>query len=304
MDFNETFASVVKPMILKTVYAIASARRYYIEQIHQDRISIRLCRGSDLCGTSNRYESIKAGLPTTQGTLWPETGSSSLGQDLVCTFNSDGFKPLTADHSVFIRGNIVIVIYVDDLLLVGPDIDDLSSVKKELSKSFQMSDLGASTFYLGMSVTRDREAQVLSQSQETYIKKILRTKGMQDSKPASTLIEANNRLEKAESGYEATPEFRTRYQSIAGSLMYAMLGTRPDIAFAVSVISRYGSNPMPTHYGAVKRILRYLKGSSHLKLVYHGDLKHLTGYTDSTGPEIMTLEDQPPGTFSTLGAVR
>lgn len=192
-----------------------------------------------------------------------------------------GFKPLTADHSVFIRGNIIIVIYVDGLLLVGPDLDDLNSAKKELSKSFQMSDLGASTFDLGMSVTRDREAQGLSLSQETYIKKLLRTTGMQDSKPASTPMEANNRLEKAESGYEATPEFRTKYQSIVGSLMYALLGTWPDIAFAVPVVNRDGSNPTPAHYGAVERILRYLKGSSHLKLVYRGDLKPLTGYTDS-----------------------
>lgn len=94
-------------------------------------------------------------------------------------------------------------------------------------------------------------------------------------------MEANNRLEKAKPGYEATPEFRTKYQSIVGSLMYAMLGTRPDIAFAVSVVSRYGSNPTPEHYGAVKRILRYLRGTSHLKLVYRGDLQPLKGYTDS-----------------------
>lgn len=192
-----------------------------------------------------------------------------------------GFKPLTANHSVSIRGNIIIVIYVDDLLLVGPNLDNLNTIKMELSQSFQMSDLGASTFYLGMSVTRDREAQVLSLSQETYIKKILWSSRMQDCKPVSTPMEANNRLEKAKPGYKATPKFRTKYQSIVGSLMYAMLGTRPDIAFAVSIVSRYGSNPTPAHYGVVKRILRYLKGSSHLKLVYRGDLKPLTEYTDS-----------------------
>lgn len=87
---------------------------------------------------------------------------------------------------------------------------------------------------------------------------------MQDFKPVSTPMEANNWLEKTKPGYEATPEFRTKYQSIVGSLMYAMLGTRPDIAFAVSVVSRYAPNPTPADYGAVKRILRYLKGSSHL----------------------------------------
>lgn len=103
---------------------------------------------------------------------------------------------------------------------------------------------------------------------------------MQDCKPVSTPMEANNRLEKAKPGYEATPKFRTKYQSIVGFLMYAMLGTRPEIAFAVSIVSRYGSNPTPAHYGVVKRILRYLNDRLTSNL-YRGDLKPLTAYTDS-----------------------
>jgi hypothetical protein len=63
--------------------------------------------------------------------------------------------------------------------------------------------------------------------------------------------------------------------------MYAMLGTRPDIAFAVSVVSRFAANPTAAHYKAAKRILRYLRGTVNLQLVYRGDLRPLTGYSDA-----------------------
>ena len=129
------------------------------------------------------------------------------------------------------------MIYVDDLLLVGPDLDDLNIFKKELSSSFQISELWR--FYL---LLRDvcnkgpRGASIESNPGDIH-QKILQNTSMQDSKPVSTPIEADNRLEKANSRYEATPEFRTKYQSIVGSFMYAMLGTRPDIAFAVSTVN-------------------------------------------------------------------
>ena len=63
--------------------------------------------------------------------------------------------------------------------------------------------------------------------------------------------------------------------------MYAMLGTRPDIAYAVSVVSRFAANPTDHHYAAVKRILRYLKGTIDYQLTFSGDLNNLKGYTDS-----------------------
>lgn len=85
----------------------------------------------------------------------------------------------------------------------------------------------------------------------------------------------------AQEDHVATEASRLAYQSAVGSLMYAMLGTRPDIAFAVSVVSRYASNPDESHWKAVKRIFRYLNGTRDWHLVFRGDLKPLTGYTDA-----------------------
>ena len=77
--------------------------------------------------------------------------------------------------------------------------------------------------------------------------------------------------------FQATEDSRTAYQSAVGSLMFVMLGTRPDIAYAVSVVSRYGSNPNEAHWKAVKRILRYLRQTVDYQLVFRGDLQPLFG---------------------------
>ena len=81
-------------------------------------------------------------------------------------------------------------------------------------------------------------------------------------------METSSRLMPAEDGYEAPVEYRKKYQSAVGSLMYAMLGTRPDIAYAVLVVSRFSSNPTKAHVGAVKRIFRYLRATVHWQLTY------------------------------------
>lgn len=102
---------------------------------------------------------------------------------------------------------------------------------------------------------------------------------MWDCKPVVVPIDTH--LSVAETGYEATNTFRTQYKLAVGSLMYAMLDTRPDIAYSVSVVSRYASNPDPGHWQAVKRIFRYFYGTINLKLTYRGNLQPLTGYTNA-----------------------
>ena len=77
----------------------------------------------------------------------------------------------------------------------------------------------------------------------------------------STPIETLSRLIPTKDDYEAPAEFRKKYQSAVGSLIYTMLGTRPDIAYAVLVVSRFSSNPTKTYVGAVKRIFRYFRAT-------------------------------------------
>lgn len=103
---------------------------------------------------------------------------------------------------------------------------------------------------------------------------------MDNAKPAVTPMETSKR-EALPDGYECPLEDRTWYARAIGSLMYALFGTRVDIAYSVSFLSRYLGNPGPQHMRATKRIMLYLRGTTKLELTFRRDLKPLLGYTDS-----------------------
>ena len=107
---------------------------------------------------------------------------------------------------------------------------------------------------------------------------------MQDCKPMDTPVERNLGLNLnmcPETPEEKEKMSRVPYSSAVGSLMYAMMCTRPDICYAVGLVSRFQSNPSPKHWMAVKRILRYLKGTSDYVLCYRGKNLRLAGYSDA-----------------------
>jgi hypothetical protein len=131
-----------------------------------------------------------------------------------------------------------------------------------------------------MTIRRDREKRRLYLGQSGYIERVLKEHDMWNSNPVATPIE-NQKVEPAGTSYECPSDLRSRYQSAVGSLMFAMLGTRPDIAFAISIVSRFASNPTETHWKLVKRMFRYLRGTVNLQLVYQGDLGPLRGYSDA-----------------------
>jgi hypothetical protein len=145
-----------------------------------------------------------------------------------------------------------------------------------------MSDLGACHFYLRIEVICDRSRRTLRLSQAAYLRKVLQDFGIEYyNDKIKTPIETSSRLMPAEPGYEADPKFRKQYQSAVGSLIYAMLGTRPDLAFTMSVISRFSSNPTNAYWSTVKRIFRYIASTLDMSLVFRGELQSLKGYTDS-----------------------
>jgi hypothetical protein len=184
--------------------------------------------------------------------------------------------------SVFHGKDIIIAVYVDDLLIVGPHIGQINQLKQALNKRFHMEDLGPCNYYLGMKITRDRPNRTIKLSQKGYIEKVIKDAGLWECNTKySTPMESSQVHMVRETEQQATDEEKKVYQGRVGSLMYAMLGTRPDIAFAVSVISRFSSNPNRHHLKAVNRILKYLRGTIDLELTYSGELKDLNGYSDA-----------------------
>ena len=201
-----------------------------------------------------------------------------------------GFTPLHADRCVYVRrkGDCIdiIALYVDDLLIASSRTSELLAIKRRLTQQYEMEDMGEATFILGIDIRRDRANRTISIGQSAYINTLLARHGMADCNPSTTPMEAGivHELVAAADGYEASTVLTRNYQSIIGGLMFAAICTRPDIAFAVSRLSRYCSNPTDLHLNAAKRILRYLKGTATHCITYTGSTERhpqLVGYCDA-----------------------
>ena len=164
-----------------------------------------------------------------------------------------------------------LVLYVDDILLIGNDVGVMSSVKVWLSSQFDMKDLGEGNFILGIKLWRDHKNKILGLSQARYIDKVLERFSMQNSKKGLLPFRhgvplSNDQRPKTQE--EENMMRQVPYDSAVGSLMYAMLCTRPNICYSVGMVSRYQPNPGPKHWQAVKHILKYLRRTRDYMLVY------------------------------------
>ena len=156
----------------------------------------------------------------------------------------DGFTMMEEDHCVYLKrsidGFIIFSLYVDEILIAGNSKEMIDTTKKLLSSNFEMKDMGEARYVLGVKIIRDRAKRLLGLSQETYIKKMLERYHMQDSKPMDTPVEKSLSLSLDMS--PKTPEEKEKmskvpYVNAVGSLMYAMMCTRPDICYAVGLVS-------------------------------------------------------------------
>ena len=164
-----------------------------------------------------------------------------------------GYKQCNSDHIVFYRhseGHItILVVYVDDMIITGNDDHEITRLKDNLMKEFEVKDLGQLRYFLGIEIARSPKGIVLSQRK--YTLDLLNETGMLGSRPTSNPIDPNHKL-CAQSGDLVDKE---RYQRLVGRLIY-ICHTRPDIAYAVSVISRYMHDPRSGHLEAAYKILR------------------------------------------------
>ncbi|KAK8553907.1 hypothetical protein V6N12_030886 [Hibiscus sabdariffa] len=185
-------------------------------------------------------------------------------------------------------GSIVsfLVLYVDDILIIGNDIPTLQSIKTWLSSCFSMKDLGEVAYILGVKIYRDRSRRLLGLSQSTYIDKVLKRFSMEESKRG--FLPMRHDISLSKEMCPSTPQERERmsqisYASAIGSIMYAMICTRPDLSYALSMTSRYQANPGEGHWTAVKNILKYLRRTKDVFLVYGGEEElRIKGYTDAS----------------------
>src|SRR5437667_6018079 len=160
--------------------------------------------------------------------------------------------------------------WVDDLIIFGKDMASINELKAQLNEEYEMKDLGELKYFLGIQVHRDRERKIIHINQSRYNRTILERYGMQNSKPASVPLSTGTRLVKATTMDVLTDQ--KEYQSIIGSLMYAMLATRPDLAQSIQQISQFSQMPTTTHEKAVKQAFRYINGTVDEGITYNGNL--------------------------------
>ncbi|GJU57358.1 retrotransposon protein, putative, ty1-copia subclass [Tanacetum coccineum] len=176
-----------------------------------------------------------------------------------------------------------LILYDDDILIMGNNIPMLQDVKSYLGRCFAMKDLGEAAYILGIKIYRDRSIWLIGLCQSAYIEKILKRYFMKNSKRGTIRIQDKLRLSKSQGA--STPAEKQRmqnvpYASAIGSIMYAVRCTRPDVAFAQNITSRFQQNPGELHWTTVKNILKYLRNTKDMFLVYGDvdDLKSQTGY--------------------------
>ena len=170
------------------------------------------------------------------------------------------------------------------MLIATKSMKEITTLKAHLSSEFEMKDLGAAKKILGMEITRNRDSRVLFFSQQNYIKKVLHRFNMHDAKSVSTPIAPHFKLSASQcpvSDNDVEYMSRVPYSSAVGSLMYAMVCSRPDLSYAMSLVSRYMANPGKEHWKAVQWIFRYIKGTADACLKFGKTGEGLVGYVDS-----------------------
>jgi hypothetical protein len=312
IDYEETFSPVAMLKSIRILLSIAAHLDYEIWQMDvktaflngslEENIYMKQPEGFIAKGQEHLVCKLKKSIYG----LKQASRSWNIRFDEV--IQSYGFVQSPDESCVYKKsdGNVVafLVLYVDDILLIGNNKKVLSNIRVWLSKQFDMKDLGEAGHILGIRIIRDRQKRMLCLSQATYVDTVLARFSMQNSKKGFVPFRHGIHLSK-----EMCPQTQSEidemkgvpYASAVGSLMYAMLCTRPDICYAVGMVSRYQSNPGQGHWTAVKNILKYLKRTRDYMLVYHSDSLVPLGYTDSDFQADKDQSKSTSGYVFTLG---
>ena len=293
IDFKETFSPVSTKDSFRTIMALVA---YFDLELHQMDVKTAFLNGDiDETIYMIQPENFVSGDPKRMVCKLKKSiyGLKQASRQWYYKFHqviiSFGFEVNAVDDCVYHKfsgsKHIFLVLYVDDILLASNDIGLLHETKRFLSKKFEMKNLGDASFVLGIQIHRDRSRGILGLSQKGYIEKVLKRFGMQNSKPGDTPVAKGDKFslnQCPKNDLEVKEMQKIPYASAVGSLMYAQVCTRPDIAYIVGMLGRYLSNPGMDHWKAAKRVMRYLQRTKDYMLTYRrSDQLEIIGYSDS-----------------------
>ena len=288
-DFNETFAPVFRLESLRILMAVAIQHGMIAHLLDAHNAFV----GSDLdkpnCmevpeGLQDFDPDVKSGMVLElKKSLYGLRQSANLWHRKVCQFlKKIGFSSITADPSIFTNNRrLIIALYVDDIIIFGKNEAEIEAVKKKLKTFHPMTDGGLVEKLLGIRFSWGKSAVQLDQ--ESYARQILDEFGMADCKSTSMPISPSVQLcSEAEGNARLDQNGHKLFRRLIGRLIFLVVATRPDIAFAVNQLSQYLARPNKIHLTAAKHVLRYIKGTIHYGLTFSAKGRQgLTAYADS-----------------------
>lgn len=279
IDYQETFAPVVKFATFRAMLAIAAALDLDLHQLDvssaflngilQEDIYMNQPEGFEAKGREHLVCKL---LKTLYGL---KQSSREWNKRIHATLVKMGYAQNPFDHCLYVRMDAqgivgMIGLWVDDAVVATrKGSGELDRIERELRKEFTITSGGELEWFVGLKIVRDRKKKKIYLSQEAMVKSILERFGMADCNPVRTPLD-NDKLSKTmgpKTEKEREEMHNVPYRGLVGALVYLVQATRPDIAVAVSTLSRFLNNPGTTHWGAAKRVLRYLKGTIDVALV-------------------------------------
>jgi len=261
IDYEETYSPIAKMTTIRAIIVMAVAKGWSLHQMDvknvflhgdlQEEVYMEQSPGYMDQTRHNLVCRLKKTLYGLKQTL--RAWSDKIGQYLV----TSEFETSNADISLYVKktdhGIVVIVIYVDDLIIIGDSDVDIFYLKKLLKQKFEMKDLGELCYFLGIEVVQSPKGIWLLQRQ--YALNKLSKYGMMGCKPISIPLEQNVKLSADEGDLV---EDTTMYKHIVGSLIYMTI-IRPNLSYAVGVVSQFMQTPQKPHLDVMRRVLRYIK---------------------------------------------
>jgi hypothetical protein len=290
VDYEETFATVAQIKSLRIIIALSAHCGWHQFQVDFKSaflnatlpfvVYMRQPRGHVVKGKESWVYLLKKSLYGLKnaGYLW--------SQELIKLLLGLHFKQLNRDSNVFVRFNPIIIlsVHTDDVTISSPNATVIPKLVKQIRKEFRIHDAEPLHYYVGLQIQKDSEGSITI-SQRSYVERMLDNFTMSKANSIGTpgapgVYHMNSELDPEPAAVPSTD-----YRSIIGSLMYAMVCSRPDIGFSIIYMSQFLINPNVNHMASAKRILRYLKGTTKLALKYvKGDGTpdlNLRGYVDS-----------------------
>ncbi|GJX40899.1 retrovirus-related pol polyprotein from transposon TNT 1-94, partial [Tanacetum coccineum] len=303
LDYFDTYSPVTRITSIRMILVIAALRNLEVHQMFvktaflngdlEEEIYMNQPEGFIALGQEGKiYRLVKSLYGLKQA-------PKQWHQKFDHTMLESGFKINECGKYVYVKdtssGYVILCLYVNDMLIIGSNDKMIKSTKDMLKSKFNKKDMGLADVILGIKIIQTHNGLVLCQAH--YVDKILNTHSAGNSGLARTLIDTSMHLSKNRGVGVAQLE----YSRIIGMLMYLMTGTRTDLAYVVSRLSKYTSNPSDAHWKAMTRVLHYLRYSRDYGLYYDRYRVVIEGYSDANW--IFDIKDSrsTSGSVFTLG---